>query len=90
MSVAGTKRTRRTHGLMSAYRGELDSRRTLPQRQLLTQCGHSTRAAYLLGGFVRSLILIGSVKIQKHLCSSSVLAIVCESDDELPQAIVRT
>jgi hypothetical protein len=39
-SACGTKRTRRTRGLMSAYRGEPDSARTRSQRPLMTQHGH--------------------------------------------------
>jgi hypothetical protein len=36
----GTKRTRRTRGLMSAYQGTPDSTRTWSQRRLMTQSGH--------------------------------------------------
>jgi hypothetical protein len=41
MSAIGTKRTRRTRGLMSAYRGEPDATRTWSRRRLMTQSGHS-------------------------------------------------
>jgi hypothetical protein len=39
-SDIGSKRTRRTRGLMSAYRGEPDSTRTWSQRRLMTQNRH--------------------------------------------------
>jgi hypothetical protein len=77
-SASGTKRTRRTHGLMSAFRGKPDSTRTWPQSPLMTQSGHFV-LANVLSPVVRMLRSrrqpnFGHSGIARRTCSPTLLA----------------